>query len=94
MGRKRPLRDVHPEYLMAETIETDFHKALIRNAITVEDGYIEAPTAPGLGIDVDEALARAHPYTGTGLHLEMQEAPISYAAPNIFEGGAPAKTED
>ncbi len=83
-----------PNILMAETIETDFHKALIRNAITVENGYIEAPTAPGLGIDVDEALARAHPYTGDGLHLEMQENPISYHAPNVFEGGAPARTED
>ena len=38
----------------------------------------------------DEALARAHPYTGTGLHLEMQEDPCSYTGDNAFEGGAPA----
>ncbi len=82
-----------PNILMAETIETHFHKALIKNTISVEDGYITAPTAPGLGIDVDEALARAHPYSDDGLHLEMQEAPIGYSAPNIFEGGAPVKSQ-
>ena len=83
-----------PNILIAETIETDFHKALIKNAISVDEGYISAPDAPGLGIDVDEELARAHPFTGDGLHLEMQEDAISYSAPNIFEGGAPPKTED
>ncbi|SLN45364.1 mandelate racemase/muconate lactonizing enzyme family protein [Pseudooctadecabacter jejudonensis] len=81
-----------PNILMAETIETDFHAALIKNSITVEDGYIPVPTAPGLGIDVDEDLARAHPYTGDGLHLQMQDGPISYHAPNVFAGGAPVKT--
>ena len=83
-----------PNILIAETIETDFHKALIKNTISVESGYISAPDSPGLGIDVDEELARAHPYTGDGLHLEMQEDPISYSAPNIFEGGAPPKADD
>ena len=79
-----------PNLLMAETIETPFHAALIRNTIRVEGGYITPPTAPGLGIDFDEALARAHPYTGNGLHLQMQEAPCDYSHGNLFEGGAPA----
>ncbi len=78
-----------PNILMAETIETPFHAALIKNTLTVEDGYIPIPTAPGLGIDVDEDLARAHPYTGDGLHLQMQDDPISYHAVNNFAGGAP-----
>ncbi|MAC79739.1 MAG: isomerase [Rhodobacteraceae bacterium] len=78
-----------PNILMAETIETPFHAALIRNAITVEDGFITVPDAPGLGIDVDEDLARSRPYTGDGLHLQMQEAPCSYQGGNAFEGGAP-----
>ena len=77
-----------PNLLMAETIETPFHDALIGGALCVEDGEIAVPTAPGLGIEVDEALARAHPWTGTALHLEMQEAPVSYGAPNRFAGGA------
>ena len=78
-----------PNLLMAETIETPFHAALIRNTIRVEGGYITPPTAPGLGIDFDEDLARAHPYTGTGLHLQMQEGPCDYSHGNLFEGGAP-----
>jgi galactonate dehydratase len=81
-----------PNILMAETIETPFHAALIKNTLTVEGGYIPVPTAAGLGIEVDEALARAHPYTDDGLHLEMQSDPISYHSVNNFAGGAPVKT--
>jgi len=79
-----------PNLLMAETIETPFHDQLIKSSIRVEDGFVHAPTAPGLGIEVDEELARAHPYTGDGLHLEMQEDPCDYVNGNNFEGGAPA----
>jgi galactonate dehydratase len=63
-----------PNILMAETIQTGgaFHLALIKNTLTWQDGYILPPEAPGLGIDFDEDLARAHPFTGTGLHLQMQ----------------------
>lgn len=79
-----------PNLLMAETIETPFHDQLIKGSIRVEDGFVGAPTAPGLGIEVDETLARAHPYTGDGLHLEMRDAPCDYVEGNAFEGGAPA----
>ncbi len=82
-----------PNLLIAETIETAFHTDLIRNSLTVENGHVTAPSAPGLGIEVDEALARAHPYTDTGLHLEMQEDPPRYDGPHLFEGGAPAKPD-
>ncbi|WP_417605477.1 mandelate racemase/muconate lactonizing enzyme family protein [Primorskyibacter flagellatus] len=78
-----------PNLLMAETIETPFHDALIRGAIRVENGFVAAPQGPGLGIDVDEDLARAHPYTGNDLHLQMQEAPCDYHGQNAFQGGAP-----
>lgn len=81
-----------PNLLMAETIETEFHFALINQTMSVEGGYIPVPTGAGLGIDVDEALARAHPYTDTGLHLQMQTDPVSYHEANVFEGGAPSKT--
>jgi L-alanine-DL-glutamate epimerase-like enolase superfamily enzyme len=79
-----------PNLLICETIETPFHTALIKGSIRIENGYIIPPQTPGLGIEVDEALARAHPYTGTGLHLEMQEDPCGYQESNIFEGGAPS----
>ncbi len=81
-----------PNILMCETIETPYHFALISHSIRVENGYIPVPTTAGLGIEVDEALARAHPYTGDGLHLQMQQDPIGYHGPNLFEGGAPVKT--
>jgi L-alanine-DL-glutamate epimerase-like enolase superfamily enzyme len=80
-----------PNILMAETIDTPFHAALIRNSIRVENGFISPPTAPGLGIDVDEALARANPFTGDGLHLQMQQEPCNYEDGNAFAGGAPAR---
>jgi L-alanine-DL-glutamate epimerase-like enolase superfamily enzyme len=81
-----------PNLLIAETIETGgaFHQKLIRNSIRWEDGYIIPPETPGLGIDFDEDVARAHPYTGTALHLQMQEAPCDYRHGNRFEGGAPS----
>ncbi|GGH58317.1 mandelate racemase/muconate lactonizing enzyme family protein [Frigidibacter albus] len=84
-----------PNLLMVETIETGgaFHMALTGNRLQWEDGYVTAPTGPGLGIEFDEALARAHPYDGSRLHLEMQEAPCDYRRPNHFEGGAPRTGE-
>ncbi|MDE4133089.1 mandelate racemase/muconate lactonizing enzyme family protein [Phaeobacter sp. QD34_3] len=82
-----------PNILMAESIETPFHDALIKGAIRVEEGFITPPEAPGLGIEVDEALARAHPFTGDDLHLNMQEAPCDYVNGNAFAGGAPPLTE-
>jgi L-alanine-DL-glutamate epimerase-like enolase superfamily enzyme len=80
-----------PNLLMVETIETGgtFHLKLIRNSIRWEDGYVIVPDGPGLGIDFDEDVARAHPLTSDRLHLEMQEAPCDYRRENRFEGGAP-----
>ena len=80
-----------PNLLIAESIETDFHYDLIRSSFRVEGGYVQVPDTPGLGIDVDEALARAHPYIGEGLHLQAQDGPVSYHEENVFEGGAPSK---
>ena len=78
-----------PNCLMAETIEIEFHDRLVRVSIRVDEGFIRPPTGPGLDIEVDEDLARAHPYTGTGLHLQMQEAEVDYRGEAIFERGAP-----
>ena len=81
-----------PNILLLETIDTPFHHDLIKGTLRVEDGFVTPPDTPGLGIEVDEDLARAHPYAGTGLHLEMQEAPCDYRNGNNFQGGAPAKS--
>ncbi|UWR84876.1 mandelate racemase/muconate lactonizing enzyme family protein [Phaeobacter inhibens] len=78
-----------PNLLMIETIETPFHAALIKQGITVEDGFVIPSDTPGLGIEVDEDLARANPFIGDDLHLNMQDAPCNYAEGNSFVGGAP-----
>ena len=85
-----------PNLLLLETIQTGgkFHRQLIGDTIRWESGFIEAPTTPGLGIEFDEDLARAHPWQGTGLHLEMQEAPCDYARENVFAGGAPLVADE
>lgn len=80
-----------PNLLMVETIQTggEFHRQLIGDTIRWDAGYIDVPTAPGLGIEFNESLALAHPWQGQGLHLEMQEAPCRYDSENQFLGGAP-----
>ena len=69
-----------PNLLMVETIQTggEFHLRLINHTVTWNEGYIELPSGPGLGIEFNTELARAHPWEGQQLHLEMQEEPIQY----------------
>ncbi|MFO6464475.1 mandelate racemase/muconate lactonizing enzyme family protein [Jannaschia sp. KMU-145] len=76
-----------PNLLMVEAIETPFHHALASGPV-VEAGFVAPSDAPGLGITFDEDLARAHPYSGDRLHLEISEAPCDYARGNAFTGGA------
>lgn len=66
-----------PNFLILETIATGggFAAELVGRGPVWEEGYVLAPTAPGLGIEPDEALMRAHPWTGDRLHLEMSPDP-------------------
>ncbi|WP_375550225.1 mandelate racemase/muconate lactonizing enzyme family protein [Rhodophyticola porphyridii] len=77
-----------PNLLMVEAIETPFHDALVSGRPRVTDGFVEAPAAPGLGIELDDAVAAAHAYTGGRLHLEMRDAPCDWQGGNAFAGGA------
>ena len=83
-----------PNLLILETIQKggDFHLGLVRNSIEWEAGFVIPPTAPGLGIEFDEDLARMHPYSGKSLHLEMQEEPCNYSEENTFTGGTPPRS--
>ena len=67
-----------PNFLILESIQTwgGFHAELLRTPIRWEEGYVIPPDEPGLGIELDEAVAQSHPYTGTRLHLEMTNTPI------------------
>jgi len=66
-----------PNFLILEAIRDfgGFHNELLTTPIELVDGYVTPPTEPGIGADLDEDVARAHPWTGTALHLEMQETP-------------------
>ena len=56
-----------------------FHGELLRTPIQWDNGFVVIPTAPGLGVELDEDVARAHPYDGDGLHLTMWDEPIDRA---------------
>jgi galactonate dehydratase len=49
---------------------------LLRTPLVWDQGRLVPPTAPGLGVELDEDVARAHPYTGDVTHLSMWSAPL------------------
>ena len=67
-----------PNFLLLEGIETwgGFHAAVLRRPIRFEDGYVLPPSGPGLGVELDTAVAAAHPYTDDALHLTPHEGPF------------------
>jgi galactonate dehydratase len=77
-----------PNALMVEAIESPFHEALVSGRPRVETGFVTAPDAPGLGIELNDDIAAAHPVSADRLHLEMQEAPCDWQNGNSFGGGA------
>ena len=68
-----------PNFLILESIRRweGFHAEILVNPIRWEAGYVIPPTGPGLGVELNEAVALANPYTGDGaLHLEMIDRPL------------------
>ncbi len=67
-----------PNFLILESIETwgGFHSEILKVPMQFEEGHVIPPTAPGLGVELDEAVALANPYAGTMLHLEMTQDPV------------------
>jgi len=67
-----------PNFLILEGIETwgGFQAEILRTPITWQDGYVIPSDDPGLGVELDEAVARAHPYDGDMLHLDMIQVPV------------------
>ncbi|SFJ02428.1 mandelate racemase/muconate lactonizing enzyme family protein [Jannaschia pohangensis] len=62
-----------PNFLILESIGR-FDGPLMQfltTPITWNEGYILPPTAPGLGVELNDAAIAAHPYSGTDLHLSM-----------------------
>ena len=78
-----------PNFLIIESIEKmqGFHAQLLKKPLIVEDGVAIVPTSPGLGVELDEDVALAHPYEGDKLHLEMAQEPFSAQKHRYFPGG-------
>jgi 2-dehydro-3-deoxyphosphogalactonate aldolase len=79
-----------PNFLILESIQTwgGFHAEILKKPIRWEDGYVIVPDEPGLGVELNEDVAKAHPYTGDKLHLEVQTTPINYSTESRFAGGS------
>ena len=69
-----------PNFLILEGVERwdGFHAAILKKPVRWENGYVIPPTEPGLGVELNEAVALAHPYTGKDLHLVPKFAPVGH----------------
>ncbi len=67
-----------PNFLIQESILTwgGFHAEILTRPIRWEAGYILPPTEPGLGVELNEQVAEAHPYEGEELHLQVHNEPL------------------
>ena len=67
-----------PNFLILEGIERwdGFQAKLLKKPIRWENGYVIPPDEPGLGVELDEDFARAHPYSGHALHLVPADTPL------------------
>jgi galactonate dehydratase len=69
-----------PNFLILESIQQfgGFHAELLNKPIQWEGGYVIPSKEPGLGFELNEAVALAHPYEGKALHLGMAQHPLGY----------------
>jgi L-alanine-DL-glutamate epimerase-like enolase superfamily enzyme len=69
-----------PNLLILETIKTGkgFQRELITKDIIWEDGFIFPSNEPGLGIELNESVAKKNPYKLNDLHLEMSTKSVDY----------------
>ncbi len=67
-----------PNFLILESIETwsGFHGEILKKPMRWEEGYVIPSEEPGLGIELNEEVARAHPYDGDELHLIPSDRPV------------------
>ena len=67
-----------PNFLIQESIETfgGFYAEILKKPILWQNGYIVPPTDPGIGYELDEDVADAHPYTEDATFPPMAQKPI------------------
>jgi galactonate dehydratase len=67
-----------PNFLILESIgrfDGPF-SAFLKGAIVWQDGYVIPPTAPGLGVELNDEAIEANPYLGNELHLNLATEPV------------------
>ena len=67
-----------PNFLILESIRKwdGFHAELLTRPVQWQDGYVIPSREPGLGVELNEAVALAHSWEGDRLHLEMGANPV------------------
>ena len=67
-----------PNFLILESLKQwdGFHEKLLKKKIEWQDGNVIPSKEPGLGVELDEAVCDAHPYSGNDLHLQMAQDPL------------------
>ena len=49
-----------PNFMIAEANQGSLHKKIFKDPIVFENGYIEIPTGPGLGVEFDPKVLEKH----------------------------------
>lgn len=67
-----------PNFLILESIDNfdGFFNDLLTTPIDWEEGSVNVPDRPGLGFELNEALAEAHPYHESSVFPPMAEVPL------------------
>jgi galactonate dehydratase len=68
-----------PNFLILESIQRwgGFHAEILKQPIQWDNGFVIPPTAPGLGVELNEEVALAHAWkASSALHLEMADRPL------------------
>ena len=62
-----------PNFLILECIKKmdGFYSEILKKPIQWEQGYVIPSKEPGLGVEIDEDVARKNPYKGEKLHLQV-----------------------
>ena len=64
-----------PNFLILEGVKNwgDFYSEIIKEPIEWKKGFVIPPKKPGLGVELDENIAKKYEYSGLKLHLGMAE---------------------
>ena len=79
---------VIPNFRIAEYFVNfqDLSREIATSSLTMQDGWIDLPMSPGLGVDIDVGKLRAHPHqeiTARGFRQYWEEYPRKGYTPSL-----------